>query len=404
MSKKPIIFTTDKELQYGPNLGRAGTISTPHGDIPTPAFISVGTKATIKAITAKQLIDDVGADAALANTYHLFLQPGPEVIKAAGGLHSFMGIDKPLYTDSGGFQVMSLGQGFGNDLNKFASQEEVAKKKISKKTPKNQLAKVDEEGVTFKSHLDGSCKRLTPESSMQIQHDLGADIMFAFDELPAVDSSPEYQLEAMERTHRWAARCVEFHNQAEASSRQGLFGVVQGGMYEDLRISAARTMAEMDFAGYGIGGSYTKESMADMLRWTNENLPSEKPRHLLGIGAEPIDFFIGVENGADTFDCVAPTRMARNGTLLTHDGKLNLLNKVHVTDFAALDADCDCYTCQNHSRAYLSHLFRSKEMLASTLASIHNLHYVVTLVKQIRQSILEDRYQKFRDEIVARFY
>lgn len=401
----PVNFSIEKKL--GGTLGRVGSISTPHGIIPTPAFSLVGTKATVKALTMDQ-VRALGGDVVLANTYHLYLQPGPEIISEAGGLAKFMGWNGPTMTDSGGFQVFSLGSGMESGLNKFVTNAERAefadqeKQGIKKEVSKKALARVTEEGVEFRSHLDGATHFFTPEKSIEIQHKIGADIIFAFDELSSPTDTYDYQKEALERTHRWAERCLAYHRSKENSERQGLFGIIQGGSFEDLRREAAQTIGAMDFDGFGIGGSYTKEEVADILRWSVESLPENKPRHLLGIG-EPLDFFTGVENGADTFDCVAPTRQARNGTLYTQFGKINLRNARFKADFTPIDASCDCYTCTNHTRAYVSHLFRANEILATTLSTIHNSRFVVRLVKNIRQAILDDNYFEFKDEFLGKY-
>lgn len=346
----------------------------------------------------------LGADVVLSNTYHLYLQPGSELIAEAGGLAKFMNWNGPTMTDSGGFQVFSLGSGMETGLNKFVTNAEREDFERSKKATatKKTLARVTEEGVEFRSHIDGSKHFFTPEKSIEIQHDIGADIIFAFDELSSPTDGHDYQKEALYRTHRWAERCLSYHKSKNNSERQGLFGIVQGGSFEDLRREAARTIGAMDFDGFGIGGSYTKEEVADILRWSVEGLPENKPKHLLGIG-EPLDFFVGIENGADTFDCVAPTRQARNGTLYTENGKMNILNTRFRTDLAPIDESCDCYTCTHHTRAYLSHLFRANEILATTLATIHNSRFIVRLVQNIRQSILDETYFEFKEDFLRKY-
>ena len=402
-------FNFKIEKKSANSLARAGVIETPHGVIETPAFVVVGTKATVKALTP-EMVSSLGAQVVLANTYHLYLQPGDELVKEAGGLHQFMNWGGPMMTDSGGFQVFSLGAAFGEGgVSKFVSENKnsetetlnplicaksdftqirIKEEKGEKEEKKVKLAKIDEEGVTFQSHLDGSSHRLTPERSMQIQHNLGADIIFAFDECTSPLAPYDYQKEAMDRTHRWAKRSLDEHERL--GGPQALFGIVQGGRHQDLREESARVIGGMDFAGFGIGGSFNKEDMGTAVSWVSKRLPEDKPRHLLGIG-EPEDIVSGIKNGADTFDCVTPTRMARNGTLMTANGRLNILNSAHRHDFGPLEEGCGCYTCQNYSRAYLSHLFRAKEMLAGTLASIHNLYYLVNLTKGIRRDILEGR-------------
>ncbi len=389
-------FHIEKKLG-GETLGRAGTIHTPHGDIATPAFITVGTKATVKALTPEQ-VRGMGADAVLANTYHLYLEPGDELVRDAGGLGKFMNWDGPTFTDSGGFQVFSLGTAFGKGVSKVATGE-VSEE--DEPTQHERLAKIDDDGVTFKSYLNGTSHRFTPERSIQIQHNIGADIIFAFDECTSPTDSLSYQKESLERTHEWAKRSLDEHKRL--GGPQSLYGVVQGGRFQDLREHSARTLGAMDFDGYGIGGSFTKNDISTAVRWVTSILPENKPRHLLGIG-EPLDLFLGVENGIDTFDCVAPTRVGRNGGLYTKDGRINITNAKFVRDFTPLDDGCDCYTCTNFTRAYLAHLFRAEEMLAATLASIHNLYFITNLVKQIRQSILDGNYDALKEEVLGRFY
>ena len=399
---KPIDFKIEQKLPG--KLGRAGTIATSHGIIQTPAFVTVGTKATVKALTPEQ-VRDLGAQVVLANTYHLYLEPGDEIVRDAGGFGKFMNWHGPTMTDSGGFQVFSLGAAFGSKVGKLAKVGEViVGEEIDKGDQAGKLAKIDEDGVTFKSYRDGSEHRFTPERSMEIQHNLGADMIFAFDECTSPAAPYEYQKEAMERTHRWAERSLAAHKaNKEASSKQGLLGVVQGGRHRELREESARVLGAMDFDGYGIGGSFDKDDMDAAVGWVNSILPENKPRHLLGIG-EPIDLFGAVENGCDLFDCVAPTRTGRNGTLHTHDGKINLLNARFVHDFTPVDGECDCYTCKNYTRAYLAHLFRSDEMLAATLASIHNLRFLVALVEKMRESIITGSFDTFKTSFIARYY
>ncbi|TSC62556.1 MAG: tRNA-guanine transglycosylase [Parcubacteria group bacterium Greene0416_14] len=399
----PITFKIEQKIKGA--FGRAGTLATPHGVLLTPAFVIVGTKATVKSLTTDQL-KKLGATIVLANTYHLYLQPGDEIVRDAGGLHAFMNWHGPAMTDSGGFQVFSLGSAFTRNLNKFISRGELeafVRGKIPEQT-KDPLATIKEGGVVFKSHGDGSTHTLTPEKSIQIQNNIGADIIFAFDECTSPIDSYDYQKEAMERTHRWADRSLATH-QSNPSMRekQGLFGIVQGGHYEDLRKQSATYIANLDVAGFGIGGSYTKEDMEDVLKWVNPLLPEKKPRHLLGIG-EPLQLFIGVEHGVDTFDCVAPTREARNGAIYTRDGRINLFNAKYKNDFSSLEKDCGCYTCEHYTCAYMAHLFRAKEILGYTLATIHNLHFFVTLMTNIRLSILENRFLEFKDSFASRYY
>lgn len=400
---KPISFKIEKKMN---GLGRAGVLTTPHGEIRTPAFVTVGTKATVKALTP-EMVADLGAQVVLANTYHLYLEPGDEIVRDAGGFGKFMNWHGPTMTDSGGFQVFSLGAAFGSKVGKLSKvPQEIAGEEIEPDDEAGKLAKIDEDGVTFKSYKDGSEHRFTPERSMEIQHNLGADMFFAFDECTSPMAPYEYQKEAMERTHRWAKRSLDHHKLLDVQRpkvRQGLFGVVQGGRHKDLREESARVLGAMDFDGYGIGGSFDKDDMANAVGWVNAILPEDKPRHLLGIG-EPEDLFGGVENGCDIFDCVAPTRMGRNGTLHTRDGKINMRNAKFMRDFTPVDKECDCYTCKNYTRAYVAHLFRSNEMLAGTLGSIHNLRFLVSLVDQMRESILNGTFDTLKTTFTARYY
>ncbi len=399
-------FSQGTVLENG--LGRTGVIHTPHGDIQTPAFVAVGTKATVKAVLP-EAVAQLGAQAVLANAYHLYLQPGADIVDAAGGLGAFMNWPGPTYTDSGGFQVMSLGVGFKKvlamDTAGLADDAVIA-------PGKNRLAHVDDEGVTFTSHLNGDRHRFTPEVSMQIQHQLGADIMFAFDECTTLMNTRSYQEDSVQRTHAWAGRCLAEHARLTAERvgkpYQALFGVVQGAQYEDLRRQAARELAELvvdgyGFDGFGIGGALEKENLGTIVGWVASELPDDKPRHLLGI-SEPDDFFAAIEAGADTFDCVMPSRVARNAAIYTADGRYNVNTSAHRRSFTPLEEDCDCYTCANYSRAYLHHLFKAKEMLASTLATIHNERFTVRLVETIRASIHQGRFEEFRAEYLGRFY
>lgn len=421
----PIDFKIEKKIKNA--LGRAGVLTTPHGMIHTPAFVVVGTKATVKALSPEQ-VKELGAEVVLANTYHLYLQPGEEILKKAGGLHNFMNWQGPTMTDSGGFQVFSLGAAFGQKISKLGKKKYLGVRLPSptwepnsqvsdgsvfeeKKEEYAPLAKIDEDGVTFKSPIDGSMHRFTPERSIEIQHAIGADMIFAFDECTSPTASYEYQKEAMERTHRWANRSFVFHKRAPGpnleagppSERQGLFGIVQGGRFQDLREESARVISQMSFDGFGIGGSFDKEDMDKAVGWVNKILPEGKPKHLLGIG-EPADLFGAVENGCDLFDCVAPTRMARNGALYTKEGRINILNARFVSDLSPIDSDCSCYTCKNYTRAYISHLFRSDEMLAAALASVHNLYFIVNLVKRMRQAILDGAFYKMKAEVMKKYY
>jgi queuine tRNA-ribosyltransferase len=388
-------------------LGRSGEIVTPHGVIKTPAFIPVGTKATVKSVLPDS-VEGLGAQAVLANAYHLYLQPGPDVLDEAGGLSNFMNWDKPTLTDSGGFQVMSLGVGFkkvidmgGDSLN---SDDVIAEKR-------ERLAHVDDDGVTFKSHLDGSMHRFTPEISMQVQHKIGADIMFAFDELTTLHNTRKYQERSLERTRLWALRCLDEHkrltDERNTKPYQALFGVLQGAQYEDLRRKAARDLGAMEssgieFDGFGMGGALDKSMLGTIVSWMTEELPAHKPRHLLGIG-EPADLFAGVENGADTFDCVAPTREARTSAVYSPTGRFNVSNGSYRRDYSPIDKDCTCYTCTNYSRAYLNHLFRAKEILGPTLATIHNLHFIVSLVDRMREAIDNGNFLDFKLDFLGRY-
>lgn len=383
-------------------LARAGVISTPHGDIQTPAFIVVGTKANVKAMVP-EMVQGVSAQAVLANAYHLYLQPGHELIEKAGYLGKFMNWQGPTFTDSGGFQVLSLGSGFKKVLAMTTDVDaEIA---IAKKGQRH--AWVDDDGVNFKSHLDGSMHRFTPEFSMQVQAGIGADITFAFDELTSLVDPYEYQVKALARTHEWAERSLAEVKRLRAARPdkpyQALFGVLQGANYEDLRKQTAKFLGDMDFDGYGIGGALEKETMAQTINWVNEILPENRPRHLLGI-SEPDDIFAAIEQGIDTFDCVSPTRVARNGAAYTPYGRVNMRGKKYQEMFEPIMVECDCYTCQNYTAAYISHLLRAKETLAGTLLSIHNERFIVKLVDDIRQSIYDDSFYEFRDQMLADYY
>lgn len=382
-------------------LARTGTMTTPHGAIETPAFIPVGTKATLKALTPEQL-SDLGAQAVLVNAYHLYLRPGSEILDQAGGVHTFMNWNKPTFSDSGGFQVMSLGVGFKKVIDMNGKTDE---KPLSRK---QRLAWVDNDGVTFKSHLDGSKHRFTPERSMQIQHEIGADITFAFDELTTLHHDYDYQVESLnERTHPWAVRSLAEHKRlnAERTHRppQALFGVVQGANHEDLRRQCSQFLGAMDFDGFGLGGALTKENIGEIVGWMSEELPEDKPRHMLGI-SEPDDIFACIENGADTFDCVSPARVGRNGALYLRSGRVNVTNTRFKTDFTPFDDDCDCYTCLNFTSAYIHHLFKADELLANTLATIHNERFIVRLVDDIRASIADGSFYDFKASFLADYY
>ena len=348
---------------------RRGVVHTPHGDIQTPIFMPVGTQATVKAITPQQLEEEVKAQIILGNTYHLFLRPGHELVKEAGGLHQFMHWNKPILTDSGGFQVFSLGE----------------------------LRKIREEGVDFRSHLDGSKKFISPEISIEIQEALGSDIMMAFDECCPYPSTYEYTKKSMERTTRWAKRCKEAQRYPE---KQGLFGIVQGGFYKDLREISTKQLIELDFPGYAVGGisvGEPKEEFLDILRHTTPLLPDNKPRYLMGVGSP--DYLIEAAlAGIDMCDCVLPTRIARHGTAMTWHGKVVVRNAIYARDFSPLDTECDCYTCRNFSKAYIRHLINTKEILGDVLLSIHNLRFLTKLMERVRMEIENDSLLEFRDK------
>jgi queuine tRNA-ribosyltransferase len=401
------------EISHAPekSLARVGTISTPHGDIATPAFIPVGTKATVKAVLPETM-KELGAQALLSNAYHLYLQPGSDVLDEAGGLARFMNWPGPTFTDSGGFQVLSLGVGFKKvlamDAQTFRSDDVIAGNK-------ERLAHVDDEGVTFKSHLDGSMHRFTPEVSMQVQHKIGADIIFAFDECTTLHNTRKYQEKALERTRLWGIRCLDEHQKLtlERSEKpyQALYGVIQGAQYEDLRKKAATDMAALrstdpdapiGFDGFGLGGALDKKTLGTILTWMNEILPVQKPRHLLGIGA-PEDLFVGVENGIDTFDCVLASRIARTSAVYTMVGRNNLSNAINRRAFEPIDDECDCYTCAHYTKAYLHHVFRGKEIIAATLATIHNERFIVRLVDQMRAALISGDYFQFKEQFMGRY-
>lgn len=382
-------------------LARTGTITTPHGEIQTPAFVPVATQAAMKSLTTEQLAG-TGAQTCLVNAYHLYLRPNHEIIDEAGGIHTFMNWDKPIFSDSGGFQVMSLGVGFKKVVDMSGDKAENVTRK------KDKLAWVDDDGVRFKSHLDGSMHTFTPELSMQIQHGIGADITFAFDELTTLHHDYYYQLESLDkRTHPWAERSLAEHKRLNAErthrSPQALFGVIQGADYEDLRRKSAKFLGAMDFDGYGLGGALRKDSIGEIVRWMCEELPEDKPRHMLGI-SEPDDIFACIENGADTFDCVSPARVARNGALYTSRGRVNITRAEYARDFTSFDRECDCYTCQNYTSAYLHHLFRAGEMLGKTLATIHNERFIVRLVDDIRTSIADGTFFEFKQRFLSEYY
>ncbi|MDR0431787.1 MAG: tRNA guanosine(34) transglycosylase Tgt [Bifidobacteriaceae bacterium] len=398
-----LAFNVQVRLSQAP--GRTGVLTTPHGQIATPAFIPVGTQATVKGVLPETMAA-LGAQAILANAYHLYLRPGAEIVEAAGGLGAFMNWAGPTFTDSGGFQVLSLGAGFKKVL---AMDPGVpAEQVVAPRTAR--LAQVDDDGVTFRSHLDGSAHRFTPEVSMRVQHQLGADIMFAFDECTTLIDTREYTEASVARTAAWARRCITAHRALAAQNPdrpyQGLFGVVQGANYEDLRRQAARDLAGLGFDGYGIGGALEKHTLGQIVGWVASELPEEAPRHLLGIGGID-DLFTAVEAGADTFDCVAPSRTARHGRAFTADGPLVLTRAGLRRDFGPIDPECDCYTCQNYSRAYLHHLLRAGEMVGATLATIHNERFAVRLVDSIRHAIevgSDQGLAALRTQVLGRYF
>ena len=353
---------------------RRGVIHTPHGDIQTPVFMPVGTQATVKSLTPEELKNDVKADIILSNTYHLYLRPGNKLVKEAGGLHQFMRWDRPILTDSGGFQVFSLGD----------------------------LRKIKEEGVEFKSHLDGSKHFFSPESVMEIENDLGADIIMAFDECVEYPATYEYTKQSMERTTRWAKRCKDAHKNTE---KQSLFGIVQGGFYKDLREKSAEDLIAMDFPGYAIGGisvGEPKEEFVDILKHTTPLLPENKPRYLMGVGTP--DYLIEAAiAGIDMCDCVLPTRIARNGTAMTWNGKVVVRNAIYEKDFTTLDSECDCYTCKNYTKAYIRHLIKTNEILGVRLLSIHNLRFLTNLMERVKFEIENDNLGTFREEFYKKY-
>ena len=354
-------------------MARLGKITTPHGSFETPVFMAVGTQATVKTLVKEEL-EEIGSQIILGNTYHLWCQPGSELIKEAGGLHKFMNWDRSILTDSGGFQVFSLAK----------------------------LRDIKEEGVTFKHHKSGKKLFLSPEISMKIQNDLGSDIMMAFDECPPYPATREYMEKSVDRTIRWAKRCLDAHQNKDT---QGLFGIVQGGEYLDIRERCAKELVAMPFDGYSIGGlsvGEPKEIQNKVLEYTTPFLPKDKPRYLMGVGS-PGAILDAVERGVDMFDCVLPTRIARHGTAMTTYGRVIIKNKEYEKDFTPLDSKCDCYCCKNYTKAYLRHLFKANEMLGQRLLSIHNVNYLVKLADNIRQAIKEDRFLEFKEEFYAKY-
>ena len=352
---------------------RRGVVHTPHGDIQTPVFMPVGTQATVKSMTPEEL-NDIGAQIILSNTYHLYLRPGEKIVKEAGGLHGFMNWKKPILTDCGGFQVFSL----------------------------SDLRTITEDGVEFKSHLDGSRHFFSPEKVMQIEQDLGADIIMSFDECCPYPSTYEYTKNSMERTTRWAKRCLEAHSRPED---QALFGIIQGGFFEDLRKKSAEDLIELDFPGYAIGGisvGEPKEEYLKMLRYTAPLMPENKPRYLMGVGTP--DYLIEAAiAGIDMCDCVLPTRIARNGTAMTWNGKVVVRNATYERDFSPLDPECDCYTCKNYTRAYIRHLVKANEILGVRLLSIHNLYFLTKLMERVRIEIENDNLLNFRKDFYKKY-
>ncbi|WDC83644.1 tRNA guanosine(34) transglycosylase Tgt [Caloramator sp. mosi_1] len=356
--------------QSGARLGR---LHTPHGVIETPIFMPVGTQATVKTMTPEEL-KEIGAQIILSNTYHLYMRPGEKLVEKAGGLHKFMNWDRPILTDSGGFQVFSL----------------------------SQLRDITEEGVTFRSHIDGSKHFISPEKAIEIENALGADIIMAFDECLPYPCDYDYAKNSLYRTIRWAERCLKAHNNTE---KQALFGIIQGGMYRDLREESVREMIKLDFPGYAVGGlsiGEPKDIMYEVLDWTVHLLPENKPRYLMGVGS-PDALLEGVIRGVDMFDCVLPTRIARNGTVFTSKGKLVVRNAEYAEDFRPLDEECDCYACRNYSRAYIRHLFKAKEILGARLTTIHNLRFLLKLMEDVRQAIMEDRLLDFKEEFFEKY-
>lgn len=353
---------------------RLGYLETPHGRIETPVFMPVGTQATVKTMSPEEL-KKIGSSIILSNTYHLYLRPGHEIVREAGGLHRFMNWDRAILTDSGGFQVFSL----------------------------SNLRKINEEGVVFRSHLSGEKLFISPEKSIEIQNALGADIIMAFDECPPYPAEREYVKDSLERTTRWAERCLEAHRQTDT---QALFGIVQGGMYPDLRAQSARELIALDFPGYAIGGlsvGEPKELMYEVLAATTPLLPTDKPRYLMGVGS-PDALIEGVIHGVDMFDCVLPTRIARNGTAMTSLGRVVVRNARYARDFSPLDLACDCHTCRHYTRAYLRHLVKADETFGLRLITYHNLYFLLHLMEQVRQAIREDRLADFRDTFFAQYY
>ncbi|MBI3685118.1 tRNA guanosine(34) transglycosylase Tgt [Candidatus Azambacteria bacterium] len=390
-----IEFTIEKKIEGA--LGRAGALKTPHGEVRTPAFVPVGTLAAVKSVTPEEL-QALGAQMVLANTYHLYLQPGDETVAKAGGLSEFMGWNGPTMTDSGGFQVFSLGFGKGKKGVTKVLRDAATAHENDTATEHTKLVKIDDEGATFTSHIDGTTHRFTPERSIAIQEHIGADIIFAFDECTSPFLPHDSMKASLERTHRWARESL----QAKRRSDQALFGIVQGGRYADLREASARFIGGMDFDGFGIGGSFDKNDMTSIVALVNGILPENKPRHMLGIG-EVEDMFEGIERGIDLFDCVLPTRLGRNGTILTAQGKYDICKKEHAESFAPIEEGCGCYACAHWTKAYLHHLFKAKELLGYRLATIHNLYFIVHVVDAIRQSILDGTFFEYKKRFLETY-
>lgn len=403
----PLTFKIEK--RDAATRARVGTLTTAHGVIQTPAFVPVGTKAGVKGILPNQL-KSLGAQVVLANTYHLYLQPGEQIVKEGGGLATYMNWSGPTMTDSGGFQVFSLGAAFGKTITKIAKGDENAEtQKVSVydesvQSQHGQLAIIDEEGVTFTSHLDGSLHRFTPERSVEIQHALGADMFFAFDECTSPTAPYEYQQEAMYRTHEWAKRSLRAHRQnVEANQTQSLFGIVQGGRHEDLRKESAQAIGSMNFDGFGIGGSFSKEDMQGALQAAIPELPEEKPRHFLGIG-EPGDILTGIAQGMDLFDCVAATRIGRHGSIYTRKGILHLKGERYKDDYGPLDALTQVPGTEGFTRAYIAHQLRAGEMLGSIVCSLHNLGFIIQLVDGARDALEQGTFTEYRTDFIRSYY
>ncbi|MFH1286917.1 MAG: tRNA guanosine(34) transglycosylase Tgt [Candidatus Magasanikbacteria bacterium] len=381
---------------------RTGILHTAHGNIETPEFMPVGTQGTVKSLDVQDL-DTLGAQIILGNTYHLHLRPGENLISNFGGLHDFMGWNRPILTDSGGFQVFSLKH---KNIKTFPPVEDrpLAEKHMDKNLSSVQgsLVNIDNDGVSFRSYIDGSEHRFTPEKAIEIQHKIGADIIMAFDECTPDDANEKYAKRALARTHAWAKRCLIYHK--NNTKNQFLFGIIQGAKHKELREKSAKVISSMDFDGIAIGGEsigYNMEATKKILDWVVPIIPKDKPIYTMGLGFSPFDLFEVVEKGVDMFDCVAPTRIARNGTLYIspeqggckkNKYRLNILNAAHRTDKNSIDSTCTCFTCKNHSRAYLHHLFKSNELLAYRLATLHNLHFFLSLMKQMREAIREDQF------------